>query len=415
MNHHSLLRPTLNAAVALAIAGAAQAAVAAISIDLALDPPKVIDATSLQFGVGVGIGTAVGTTREREFSAPSLSDIVWSQALDTTYPGLLGRTLTGKITDKAKIDLQSPSGIKPYLSLTAERAGLTGVSLANTSVSGSMDYEKLTMTYDPDGLGKRGSQVTTSYDLSTGKTNGDSSRSATIFAGTTPAASGGGTEIYLRLGSGATAIAGESTAAGYENWIRIDSVQMGVGMVFSAVGSGGTRVAGTPSISELTLTQQFDSTIPVVFSALLRGAAIGDATIEYVTDAGAGPVTFMQLVLDNVMFSGLSLSTGGELPSVSESLNFTGFSQTVWEIDEHGERVAFTSAGYDITKGKNNPGRLAANVSGFGTGNLGNLVTSAASGAAGPVAAPIPEPGSWLMMLGGLGVLAGVARRRASA
>ena len=52
---------------------------------------------------------------------------------------------------------------------------------------------------------------------------------------------------------------------------------------------------------------------------------------------------------------------------------------------------------------------------GFGTGNLGASVISATCGAADPVAAPIPEPGTWLSLLAGLGVLAGVARRRASA
>jgi len=127
------------------------------------------------------------------------------------------------------------------------------VSLTGYAVDVSMNFDKLTMAYTPAQLGKIGDQVRTSYDQSKGIIEGDSSRAPVPFVGTTPASPG----IYLRLGSGPTAIAGESAATGYENWIKIDSAEMGVGMSLAGFGPHGPR-EGTASVSELTFSQQFD-------------------------------------------------------------------------------------------------------------------------------------------------------------
>jgi len=416
MNRHPLLRTALNIAVAVVAAGAAQATAAAISIDLHLGPGKEIGADSLQFGAAAAIGGVSVVSGSREAGPPSLSEITWSQQMDATYPLLLSHTLTGKTIDETTIELRSPgsAGRPAYLSLTTSSAGLTGVSFSNDSVTASMNYEKLNIAYDPAGLGKSGRPVVTGYDLTTGKAFGASSRAPTSYGGSLPASSGE-TEIYLRLGSGGTAIAGEANATGYENWIKLDSAQMGVGMVYTTP-AGGPRDEGTPSVSDITLTQAFDAAVPALFGAVFGRTIIGDATIEYVTTDGAGPVTFMQLALENVILTSVSLSTGGDLPTVSESLNFTGFSQTVWEIESSGRRGKATTVGYNIHDRKVTDGKLAANVPGFGAGNLtGALTVSGASGDSGPVGAPVPEPATWFMMLAGVGVLTAAARRRATA
>lgn len=396
---HLLLQRTLPAlALSVLALGAARAADTGMSLDLQLGSGKVIDMQSLQWGVGVGISGVTAGGGEREIGRPSMSDLVWTQGLDTTVPLLMSKALSGAITPLAKIDLKASAGApgdKSFLRLETANSVVTGVSMANDSVSGSMAYNKFTMTYDPQGLGLPGKEATVIYDLNRNRlVSGPTGRAPVSFEGTTPASDG----IYLRLGSGPAAIAGESQAMGYENWIQIDSFQMGVGVAVD-FGSGGLIVS-KPSVSELTFTQRFDATVPVVLADLLRGTNIGQATIEYVTTTDAGPVTFMQLALDDVLFSGLSLSTGGDIPYVSESLNFTSFSQTVWDINADGTRGKSTSFGYD-SRGNVDAGTLAANVAGFGTGSL-----------AGSAVSPVPEPQTWLMMLAGLAVLTGAARRR---
>ena len=62
--------------------------------------------------------------------------------------------------------------------------------------------------------------------------------------------------IYMKIDG----INGEVTAAGYEKWIDVGSLQFGVGRAISTpVGGGSKREAGHPSISEITLSKTFDN------------------------------------------------------------------------------------------------------------------------------------------------------------
>lgn len=415
MNPHPLCRTTLALTLSLLLAGTAQAAIylempGVTGEATAQGHEKWVELNSVQWGVGVGISSSLGGKGARQVSRPSFSDIVWSQNLDSSVPPLFGKSLSGETVTKSTIDLMasSSSGGKsnsPYLKLETEQAVVTSVSLANSSVSASEAYGKITMAYDPQGLGiNKGSKLEADYDLTKEASTKTAARAAVSYVGTHNANPG----IYLRLGSGSTAIAGDSQAKGYENWIEIDSAQFGVGLAYNPV----SGLKSKPSISELTLTQAFDATVPAVFSSLVSGQSIGQAVIEYVVSGGKGaPSTFMQLVLEDVMFSGLSLSTGGDLPYVSESLNFTKFSQTVWQIESYGARGKSTSTGYDMVDGKPITNLAVVDVTNFGQGNLGAMA-SQASTADLPQAAPIPEPQTWLMMLAGIVMLAGAARRR---
>jgi type VI secretion system secreted protein Hcp len=383
--------------------------------------PRWVEAQSLQFGVNVEVLSTL-TGSARAIGKPAMSDLVWSQALDISLPGLLGNAITGAIAPTSTFDLVAPGSLasKPYLQLKAEKAVVTDLSLANSSVSGSLGYTKLSMTYDPTVLGGTNATdkaVTTTYDRLKNLVVGPAGAAPKFVSGSAPAAQGSETSMYLRLGSGTASIAGDSRASGYENWIKIDSAQMGVSTPYNLGAAGGAGV-GKASISDLTWSQSLDKSVPVVLADLLRGTTVTQATIEYVTAGASGPVTFMQLALDNVMFSSLSLSTGGDLPSVSGSMNFTGFSETVWSVNADGSRGTARSFGYDILRRKPMGGSLAANVTGFGNGNLAPLALGSVESPLPAVGLPtidllpVPEPQSWALMLAGGALLAGLARRR---
>ena len=355
-----------------------------------------IDATSFQWGVAVGI--ARPSTGAPQISMPSLSDITWTQALDTSYTRLQTALFTGGYytSTVSFVDGRPNLSAGTYLSMRTDTSAISSLSISSggdrPTISASEAFRSFNLTYHDPAAGA----VDVFWNSENNLASGPTSRAARVLAAGRGAASG----LYLRLGARSDAIVGDSTDRGYENWIKLNSFQMGVGVGLTPNSSGGFQQS-TPSVSELTVTQAFDGAVPVILGNLLRGRSIGQATLEYVQGSAAGSVTAMQLELDDVIFSGLSLSSGGELPSVSESLNFSGFTQTTWNINNDGTRGAADVFSYDLVRKavRGNPAP-AASIAGFGAGMLA------------PIQAPIPEPQTWALMAGGIAMLALLRRRR---
>src|SRR5258708_4982126 len=127
---------------------------------------------------------------------------------------------------------------------------------------------------------------------------------------------------YLKYG---TTIKGESLTEGHkgsDGWMEIGSVQWGVGRGISTpVGAASKREASAPNVSEVVVTKLMDSTSPLLAQEALIGKAV-EATIE-LTETGADKLnTFLTIKLTNTMLSGYSMSSGGDRPSESLSLNF---------------------------------------------------------------------------------------------
>jgi len=118
-------------------------------------------------------------------------------------------------------------------------------------------------------------------------------------------------------------IKGDVTAAGHENWIELNSFQWGAGRgITSPTGASADRESSAPSISEITVTKATD----ISSTKLLNEAYQGEGqkvVIDFVkTDKGNLEI-YMQYTLEDCMLSGYSISSGGDRPSESLSLNFT--------------------------------------------------------------------------------------------
>ena len=94
---------------------------------------------------------------------------------------------------------------------------------------------------------------------------------------------------------------------------ELSSFQWGVGRAISPTG------AAAPSLSEITVTKQFDDYSGPLLAASLRGLPT-KAVIYFYDAAGA---QFLQFSLEGVQISGYSTSSGGDKPSESISLHFT--------------------------------------------------------------------------------------------
>jgi type VI secretion system secreted protein Hcp len=119
---------------------------------------------------------------------------------------------------------------------------------------------------------------------------------------------------------------GESLADGHkgsDGWIELGSVQFGAGRSISTpTGASSKREASAPTISELVATKLMDSVSPLLFQALVKGQN-GKAVVELTETHDQKLETYLTVTMENTMVSSYSVSSGGDRPSESFSLNFT--------------------------------------------------------------------------------------------
>jgi type VI secretion system secreted protein Hcp len=118
-------------------------------------------------------------------------------------------------------------------------------------------------------------------------------------------------------------IPGDVTAEGHEKWIELNSCQWGVGRgISSPTGGAADRESSAPSVSEIVVTKSTDVASTKVLNEAYQGEG-QKVQIDFCkTDKGKLEV-FLTVTLTNCMVSGYSLSSGGDRPSESVSLNFT--------------------------------------------------------------------------------------------
>jgi type VI secretion system secreted protein Hcp len=127
--------------------------------------------------------------------------------------------------------------------------------------------------------------------------------------------------IYMNYGD--LAITGDVTEAGHPKWIELDSLQFGVSRgISSPVGGVDDRESTAPSVSEIVVTKVTDQATIQLFQEALQGDG-KTVVIDFCkTDSGKLEV-FLTYTLTNCMISGQSMSSSGDRPHESLSLNFT--------------------------------------------------------------------------------------------
>jgi type VI secretion system secreted protein Hcp len=118
-------------------------------------------------------------------------------------------------------------------------------------------------------------------------------------------------------------VPGDVTAEGHEKWIELNSCQWGVGRgISSPTGASADRESSAPSVSEITVTKATDASSVKMLNEAYQGEG-KKVQIDFCkTDKGKLEV-YLTITLTNTMISGYSLSSGGDRPTESLSLNFT--------------------------------------------------------------------------------------------
>ncbi len=131
-----------------------------------------------------------------------------------------------------------------------------------------------------------------------------------------PATSLAAVDAFLQIDG----VAGESTAAGHGGWIEVSSYAFGASRGIGSASSGAG--AGKVSVHDIHITKTVDRASPMLRQAAASGQRFPRVVLE-MRKAGGDPRAYTTYVLENVLISGFSMSSGGDRPQESLTLNFT--------------------------------------------------------------------------------------------
>ena len=143
-------------------------------------------------------------------------------------------------------------------------------------------------------------------------------------------------------------IKGSVTSEGFAEWVEVGSFQYGIGRgIGSPVGAGTEREASSPSISEIVVTKEMDKSSTGFFEAALYGeGAKCDLWLCKTDKDKVEP--YAKFELENTLVSGYSVSSGGDRPSESVSLNFTKIVFTYIAMASKNETGDPVPTGWDL-------------------------------------------------------------------
>ena len=150
--------------------------------------------------------------------------------------------------------------------------------------------------------------------------------------------------IYMKFG----AIEGGVTTKGFEKWIEVTSFQYGVGRGVGSPAGGGKRESSNPSVSEISVTKPQDVSSAALYQDALSGTFNTKVDVSFSSSSKDQVDTFLSYELTDCGVSGFSLSSGGDNPIESLSLNFAKIMMTPSPLDKAGVPQKGSVVTYDL-------------------------------------------------------------------
>jgi type VI secretion system secreted protein Hcp len=154
--------------------------------------------------------------------------------------------------------------------------------------------------------------------------------------------------IYMKYGD----IKGPVTTDGFKFWIELESFQMATHRAIGTAARGSTsREHSEPTISEVVITKRTDVASPKLFLDSVAGKLDSKVEIKLTTTTKGKVETFLTFKMENTGISSYNVSSSGDMPIESLSLNFTKFAETFTGMDP-GIAGSPETVGYDLTQMK---------------------------------------------------------------
>src|SRR5689334_20442921 len=154
--------------------------------------------------------------------------------------------------------------------------------------------------------------------------------------------------IYMKYGD----IKGPVMTDGFKDWIELESFHWGSSRHIGTAARGSTsREHSEPTLSEVTVTKRTDVASPKLMLDAVAGKLDSKVEIKFTTTTKGKVETFLTYKMENTGISNYSLSSGGDMPVESLSLNFTKITKTFTGHDP-GIGGSPETVGYDLTQMK---------------------------------------------------------------
>jgi type VI secretion system secreted protein Hcp len=154
--------------------------------------------------------------------------------------------------------------------------------------------------------------------------------------------------LYMKIDG----VDGQVTTDGHEKWIELHSVQYGVSRSTYTGAAGANREGSHPTISDITITKVFDVASPGLYRDSVAGAFDKKVKIHFTATTKDKTETYLELELTDCGISSYSVSSGGDQPMESLSLNFTKIMYTPSPLDTKGSPKKGAVITYDLMKMK---------------------------------------------------------------
>lgn len=116
-------------------------------------------------------------------------------------------------------------------------------------------------------------------------------------------------------------INGEVRDKAHDNWTDFNSIEFGVAKE-GGMNSGSTRQRSAAQMTEVSLTKAFDKSSIKLLEAVTIGQVFKKVEIHMVKNSSKGMVTYLTITLEDASLSSYNISSGGDRPEESVSVQF---------------------------------------------------------------------------------------------
>ena len=147
-------------------------------------------------------------------------------------------------------------------------------------------------------------------------------------------------------------VKGNVTADGYKDWIKLDSLQFGVGRGISMeAGNMSNREATRPSLSEVSIAKVMDAASSGMFKESLTGSSGVKVIIDVVKTGADNIEKYVSYELEDCLISAYNVSAAEAAPIEGISISFAKITMSYTASDRTNAGSTPERVGYDLEKG----------------------------------------------------------------